>query len=81
MALTGEHLAEGIRDVDDPGGSYVGGVHFGGGQRGVYDLFGEVGEIQFLSAQVASEIALIAAENPHVVLHSRTLLQTERRTC
>ncbi len=75
MALTGEHLAEGVRDVDDSRSGYVGGVHLGRGERAVDDLPSQVGEVAVLFAEVASKIALIAAENPDTVVHSRTLLQ------
>ena len=63
VALTGEHLAEGVGDVDHLD---RGGVDLGRGERGVDDLGGQVGEVQAFAGEVASEIALIAAEDPDV---------------
>jgi hypothetical protein len=62
VALAREHLAEGIADVDDPD---VGGVDLGRGQRAVDDLSGQGREVAALFRQVASEITLVAPENPH----------------
>ena len=64
VALPGEHLAEGVGDVDDPD---VVAVHLGRGERGLDDLGGQSREVAVLFAEVASEVALVAAENPHAV--------------
>ena len=72
VALLGEHLAECVRDVHD---ADIGGVDLGRGEGGVDDLAGQVREVEAFSGEVAGEVALVAAENPDVSVHSRTLLQ------
>src|SRR5271166_1103477 len=76
MTLTCEHLAEGVRDVDD---TDVGGVDLGRSERAVDDLCGESCEVAILSGEVASEIGLVAAENPHAcrAVHTRTVLRDD----
>ena len=61
VTLAGEHLAEGIADVDDPD---VGGVHLGRGERAFDDLGGQRREVAVLFGEVAGEITLVAAEDP-----------------
>ena len=70
VALAGEHLAEGIADMDH---SDVGGVHFGRGECAFDDLSGQSREVAVLFGEVAGEIALVAAENPHAcrAIHTR----------
>ena len=63
VALPGEHLAEGVADVDDVD---VGGVDLGRLERVVDDLGGQVGEVVAFAGEVAREVALIAAEDPDV---------------
>ena len=53
----------------------VGGVDLRRGERAVDHLGGQVGEIVALPVQVAREVALIAAEDPHVGAHDPTVLQ------
>ena len=57
--------------MDDARGGYVGGVHFGRGECGVDDLAGQIREVEAFFGEVAGEIALVAAENPDVGVHSR----------
>ena len=73
VALPGEHLAEGVADVDHVD---VGGVDLGRAQRVVDDLGGQIGEVEAFAGEVAGEIALIAAEDPDVrSAHGATVLQ------
>ena len=72
VTLSGEHLAECVGDVDH---ADVRGVDLGRREGGVDDLAGQVGEVAAFSGEVAGEVALIAAENPDVSVHSGTLLQ------
>ena len=78
VALAGEHLAEGVGDVDD---SDVGGVHLGRGQRAVDDLGGQRREVAALPAEVAGEIALVAAEDPHACRAVHKRHRTPLRAC
>jgi hypothetical protein len=70
VTLAGEHLAEGVADVDDPD---LGGVDVGRGECAVDDLGGQSSEVAAFLGEVASEIALVAAENLHAcrAVHTR----------
>jgi len=72
--LAGEHLAEGIRDVDYFDG---GGVHAGRCERALDDLSGQGREVAALLGEVAGKVALETAEDPHSgrAAHKRTLLR------
>ena len=72
VTLLGEHLAECVRDVDH---ADVAGVDLGRGQGGVDDLAGQIREVEAFFGEISGEVALIAAEDPDVSVHSRTLLQ------
>ena len=72
MTLLGEHLAECIGDVNHVD---VAGVDLGRGQRSVDDLAGQIREVEAFFGEVSGEVALIAAEDPDISVHSRTLLQ------
>jgi hypothetical protein len=62
VALAGEHLAEGIPDMDHPD---VGGAHLGRSECVLDDLGGQSREVAVLLGEVAGEIALVAAKDPH----------------
>ncbi|SON63792.1 hypothetical protein MSIMFI_05323 [Mycobacterium simulans] len=70
MALLGKHLTERIPDVHH---SDIGCIHLGRDQRFVDDLRGEVGKVAAFPSEVASEVALIAAQNPYArgAIHTR----------
>ena len=73
MALTGEHLTEGVCDVHGFDVLCAGG---GGLECAVHDLVRQIGEVAPLTVEVAREIALIPAEHPDIrPRHSRTVLQ------
>ena len=72
VTLLGEHLAECVGDVDH---TDVSGVDLGRGEGGVDDLAGQIREVEALFGEVSGEVALVAAEDPDVSVHSRTLLQ------
>ena len=73
VALAGEHLAEGIGDVNHLD---VGGVDPGCRERVGHHFGGQVGEVMAFAGEVAREIALIAAEDPDVFsAHDWTVLQ------
>ena len=78
VALSGEHLTEGVCDVDN---SDVGGVHLRRGERALDDLCGQSREVTVLFAEIASEIALVAAENPHACRAVHTPHGTPGRRC
>src|SRR5262249_37675150 len=78
VALAGEHLTEGVGDMDH---SDVGGVHLRRGKRVLDDLCGQGREVAVLFAEVASEIALVAAENPHTCRAVHTPHGTPRLGC
>ena len=61
VALAGEHLAEGVGDVDDPD---AGRVHTGRSEGAFDDFGGQRRVVAILLAEVAGEITLVAAENP-----------------
>ena len=73
MALTGEHLSERVRDVHDLD---IRGVDLGRRERGIHDLRGQRGKIASFLGQIAREVALVTAENPHVgAAHEPAVLQ------
>lgn len=76
VGLTGEQVAEGVCDVYD---ADVGGRDPGAVQCVVDDFEGESGEVDLLAAEIAGEIALVPAENPHV-LHGGDATTTKRAT-
>ena len=47
----------------------------GRGEGGVDDLAGQIREVEAFFGEVSGEVALVAAENPDISVHSRTLLQ------
>ncbi len=51
------------------------GVDLGRGEGGVDDLAGQVREIEAFFGEISGEVALVAAKDPDVSVHSRTLLQ------
>jgi hypothetical protein len=58
--------------VDD---ADLAGVYLGRGEGGVDDLAGQIREVEAFFSEVSREDALVAAENPDISVHSRTLLQ------
>src|SRR5690349_12998581 len=76
VTLAGEQLTEGVCDVDDPD---AGGVDPGVVEGVVDDLAGESGEVDLVTAEIAGEIALVAAENPDI-LHGGDVTTTKRVT-
>ena len=63
MPLLGEQLAERVGDVHDVD---VGGIQACVVECRVDDLGGQLGEAQAFAVEVAGEVALIAAEDPHI---------------
>jgi hypothetical protein len=72
--LAREELTERVGDVHDVD---RGGVHLRRGKSGIDHFAGQIGEVEAFSAQVAAEVALVAAEDPDIggATHIGTVLQ------